>query len=187
MIKRENYILNGIQYLQCGKCLKIKSIDMFSNLKHWFLWKRSWCRICCAEYKKSNKDYFVKYNKEYYASKKNDIQKQQLVYRELNRERINNKEKEYYNSHANEIITKNIQREKEKWYSLIHRKAREVINRLWIRPKVCPICWLDIFNIEAHHPNNDIRNEIVFCCKGCHKKIHSWKLQCPKPIDLLKI
>lgn len=187
MTKRKNYILNGIQYLQCGKCSEIKSIDMFSNSKHGFLWKRSWCRECCREYKSINNDYFMEYNKNYYVNNKSKIQEQQQGYRLSHREQIKRKEKEYYTLNSNEIITKNAQRKKEKWYGYIHDKTRETIKELWIRPELCPICWRWLFDIEAHHPDYNKWNEVVFCCKSCHKQIHSWKITTFNIVDLSSI
>jgi hypothetical protein len=26
---------------------------------------------------------------------------------------------------------------------------------------------------------------VVFCCKFCHKNIHEWNIECPRPINLL--
>ena len=67
------------------------------------------------------------------------------------------------------------------WYWAIHLKTARAIKKLWIRPKTCPICWEET-RVEAHHPNYEKRNEIIFACNKCHQRIHNWWIECPKNI-----
>ena len=61
-------------------------------------------------------------------------------------------------------------------WDAIHKKTRAMINKLWIRPEVCSICW-KWDKIIAHHPDYNKIYEVVFCCKPCHRLIHEWKIE----------
>lgn len=75
-------------------------------------------------------------------------------------------------------------RRKRKWYWKIHRKTANMIKKKNIRPKSCPICWVE-GEVIAHHPDYSKRNEISFCCKQCHMSIHRWEIEYYDIIDLL--
>jgi hypothetical protein len=66
-------------------------------------------------------------------------------------------------------------------YNAMMNKIKRAVLKLWIRPKICPICWEET-KVEAHHPDYNKRNEIVWACTKCHKRIHYWHIECPKNI-----
>jgi hypothetical protein len=72
----------------------------------------------------------------------------------------------------------------EMWYAMIHQKTNNLINKLWVRPSICPICWRETI-IVSHHPDYSKYNEIVRCCNSCHRYIHLWKITELKIVDLL--
>ena len=116
-------------------------------------------------------------NREKYANnrinneeRRNKHREWELEYRHNNRDKINERRRQ-----KNRTI--------RQWY--IHWKTSRLIKELWIRPNICPICW-KWTKIEAHHPDYNKRNEIVFCCNMCHQRIHFWWFDCPPTIDLLK-
>ena len=66
--------------------------------------------------------------------------------------------------------------------------SRAIINKLWIRPTVCPHCWRDEFKIEFHHPNHLFWWKWTFCCKSCHYFFNRDKVPASdKIIDLKKL
>lgn len=80
-------------------------------------------------------------------------------------------------------------RRKNKWYWKIHTKTIRYINKKRLRPSICSICFIEPINkkIEAHHRDYNIRNSVIFCCKICHSKLDSGKINhnnCVK-VDLL--
>jgi len=116
-----------------------------------------------------------------------------MEYREKNKERLAQKNIEwwvykrrrekYYNTHKDQYLQRKRERKKEMGYEPIHTKTSKFIRKLWIRPKICPICWTT-WKVEAHHPDYNKWYEVVFCCTKCHQRIHNWWFECPKPIDL---
>ena len=171
---REYYEKDGDIYIKCNKCLEFKHSDSFCNQKQWnfFMNKGSYCKECRAEYRKAHKEknheYTMKYNIE-------------------NRDRILEWKRRYNKEHSVELEEKRKIRVARMWYWPLHSKTNHFISKLGNRPKICPICWSNKYRIEAHHPSNEIWNEIVFCCQSCHSAIHNGFIECPKPIDLLKI
>ena len=68
------------------------------------------------------------------------------------------------------------------------RMATAVINRLWIRPTVCPHCGRETPNIDFHHPNHLFWWKWTFCCKSCHYYFNRDKVPAAdKIIDLKKL
>ena len=171
---REHYEDDWIVYIKCNKCWQFRNSDLFVTYSkgNAFMNKWAYCKECRAEYRRKNIDKDRMYRKEYNIK---------------NRERILEKKRIYNKEHYQELLEKYKERKKRMWYWPLHKKTTYTITKLWIRPKVCPICWWDRYKIEAHHPSNDIWNEIVFCCQSCHCDIHNWVIECPKPIDLLKL
>lgn len=153
-----------------------------------------------------NKDTILQNQKEYYKRTRGDRLETSRKYRENNADKIkewkiknrekraenrktNEHYKEYMKKYEQENKDKILERKKNKriemWYWAMHLKTARTIKKLWIRPKVCPICWEEK-RVEAHHPNNDIWYEIVRACNQCHQRIHNWWIECPKPINLLE-
>ena len=68
------------------------------------------------------------------------------------------------------------------------RMAMSVINRLWIRPTVCPHCGRETPNIDFHHPNHLFWWKWTFCCKSCHYYFNRDKVPASdKIIDLKQL
>ena len=89
--------------------------------------------------------------------------------------------RKYELEHKQEILDRKKKKREKMWYWAIHLKTARAIKKLWIRPKTCPICWEET-RVEAHHPNYEKRNEIIFACNKCHQRIHNWWIECPKNI-----
>ena len=153
----------------------------------------------------NNREMVLEQQKEYYTKNKEHIQEYKRNYRIKNIDKIkqhyaenreqraeNRKSNEHYKEymrkyeleHKQEILDRKKKKRDEMWYWAMHIKTPRLIKKLWIRPKVCPICWEER-RIEAHHPDNNVWYEIVFCCTQCHQRIHNWWIECPKPINLL--
>lgn len=71
-------------------------------------------------------------------------------------------------------------------YKSVHSKTTRYIARKKLRPKKCSICWIEEV-IIAHHTDYNKRFNVVFCCNVCHKAIHSWKIKCIDPVNLLEL
>ena len=144
---------------------KICKIDKEDTRENWYFheWKRFWlkCKQCTLEWRKS----------EY----------ERAMARERDRERYYNnpKRREY-------IFKTSKERKKRTWHTRIYNRVKRKSDKLWVRPRICPICWYE-WRIVAHHPDYSKPYEIVFCCQICHDKIHRQKIECPTPIDLKNI
>lgn len=186
-MKRKNYVLDWVQYVECTTCREVKCLDDFTKAKRWLFGKRAICKECEKKYREWRSEINKEYFKNYYYNNYELSIKQHSEYRKKNRDKIREREREYYHKNKDGImkkwdefynISENIANEKAR------QKSKRIINKLWIRPNKCPICWKDEFRIEAHHPDYNKWNEIVFCCKSCHLLIHSWRIKCPDIIDL---
>ena len=181
----------------CKQCWEEKPLT--SEYWHKWNWKDWFCSKCRICRNKNN----VEYSKTHKALRQNrvDAHKEHLRdyhrnYREINRDKLKEKNKQYYISVKDSIIKKYLQDNAEEisrkakerreimWYSKLHHDTDNYIDKYKIRPEKCSMCWW-WWKIVAHHPSNDIRNEVVFCCYSCHQLIHTNKLECPKPTDLL--
>lgn len=199
--KREICEIDGKQYQRCTSCWELKELsDMYfhknCNSINWYAPR---CKECIT---KVQKEYHIKNrekeNKRNAEWKKNNQDKIKL-YREKNKEKIKELNSEYHKNsehykeyqrkyeleHKQKILDRKKKKREEMWYWAMHIKTPRLIKKLWIRPKVCPICWEEK-RIEAHHPDNNVWYEIVFCCTQCHQRIHNWWIECPKPINLLE-
>ena len=171
-ITRKHYEKDWIIYLECTKCGEFKNISSFTTYtkSNAFMNKGSYCKECRAEYRKNNKEREHQYRKEYNLK---------------NRNRLIEMKRNYNKEHSKELLDKSRSRILRMWYWPIHKKTTYTISKLWIRPDICPICNSNKYRVEAHHPNNKVWNEIVFCCQSCHSAIHNGFIKCPEPIDLL--
>lgn len=139
------------------------------------------------EYYLANKEMILTKSKEYYNSHREQHKDTNKRYRETHREQLNRAASEWGKTHRE--VMNNMQRkyrEKNKRKMEIYRDVERKVNQLWWYPKDCPICWKETM-VVWHHPDYNKPLEIVFCCNMCHNKIHSGIIECPKPIDLLKI
>ena len=107
------------------------------------------------------------YNIAYHREHREEIREK----RRLNRDKENAKRR----LRMGEIIKKNREHARMMGYTPLQQRTRRMINKLWIRPKSCPICWYECTPV-AHHPDYNKPYEIIFCCNSCHKLIHLWQL-----------
>lgn len=131
------------------------------------------------------------HNKNYYEKHKEEESLRCKVYRESNRDKVREiqkswreRNKDYWKVYdANWYAKHRLVHRAEMWYWALHQRTQKLIRKLWIRPKYCPICWWG-WRIEAHHPNYNEWNKIVFCCVSCHQLIHNCVIECPDTIIL---
>ena len=155
------------------------------------------------KYYEQNKEKKKAYDKEYREKNKEKKRMQGKAYREANKEKIRLYQIEYRKNNKEDIQSKQRQRrlnnkDKIKEYNQTHKHSRSIrnhtdihnitdihIRKYNLRPLACSICWCE-WKIEAHHPDYNKRNEVVFVCNSCHHYIHSWKIKDYKVLDLLK-
>lgn len=172
-----------ILYLMCTKCWKRLTIDSFHKDKSKDFGVRTTCKECKKE---TSKKYYIKNRSNIidYVSMRQQKNKEivdwyKRNYRENNKEKVADCQKKNKETHSKEL-----------WYNrdTFHQKAIKFVKKHWLRPKKCPICWLQK-KVVMHHPYYDSYedwNKIVFCCQSCHKKIHSWIIICPPIVYLIK-
>lgn len=201
-------------YKKCSRCWIERELNAYNfhrerRHKDWF---RSECKACAKiehdekaeqrrmqskRWRENNKEHVLetqaKYRLEhkeqshqYYLDNKEEILKKNRAYYKVRKEWHNNYTRQYYKDHKEEVTKRIVKNRKEKWFDNLHQRTWRFMKKYNLRPDTCSICWSKEF-IYAHHPSNDIRNEVVLCCKSCHQRIHSWAVQCPEPIDLLKL
>lgn len=134
------------------------------------------------EYEKSHKEWRMLYSKRYNETHVNEIRALKKKWNDKNRDHNYEIRKKYMFEYNHSHPRKKYPRKRE--MDIMHSKTADYIRKKWIRPTQCNICWAER-RVISHHPNNDIWNEIVWCCDRCHRLIHSGYLECPKPIDLL--
>ena len=164
----ENYEKDWKKFLKCKECGKFKEINSenWYSHKEWYLWVLWRCRECILNGRKTE----------------HEIQMARV--RDRDRYKNNPKRHEYIWIRAKKRRERHMKENPNRIKH--HERCSRLIDRLWIRPLVCPICWYE-WRIVAHHPNINIWNEVVFCCQPCHDKIHKNKIECPKPINILVI
>ena len=177
-VKHEIIKKDGKLYMLCRWCWEIKELtsDFWQrdkNSRTGFLYRCKECvkykgRESCKRYYYSHLEYMESRRKKYYTNNREKIREK----RRLNREKENAKRRE----RMAEISAKIHAHNKEMWYVNIQRRTRYLIDKLWIRPKECSICWYALSKIVAHHPDYNKPYEVVFCCNSCHRLIHLWEL-----------
>lgn len=179
-------------YFICTKCWEKKeaTTDFFckeNNSKYWLL---SICKSCISERDKAfyskHREKIIDKVRVWKENNKLHCKEWQEKYREEHKEERNKYNKEYMKLYRErDYVKERIKSHTlEKWYRPIHKKTNMLISKRWWRPGICPICWW-WWRIEAHHPNYDKYNEIVWCCKSCHMYIHQGKIINYKIVDLL--
>ena len=205
MKRRETKEIDGVLYIKCNKCWEFKEAtkEFFAWNHMWYLWLEWDCKICKnrykSEYSKNNRGKSNSYAREYYKSHRDKILKEHKWWRENNREKFLNRcieyrkeHKEHHKEYMRDYMNKNKdmvyewrrKRKAKMWYTKIHMDTWKTVTKLWIRPDVCTICG-EKNKIYAHHPDYNKPNEVVFCCQHCHWLIHSGRLECPSPINIL--
>jgi hypothetical protein len=179
--------INWVLYIKCIKCSEYKEANSenFNKDKTLTFWLSHKCKDCKKIYNiwyyKENKDTLKEKNKTRRGKNIWKIKEQKERYYKENKDKIDDRIKSYrwwYN--------------KKLWYNraYFHTKTNNYIKKHNLRPSVCTIiCWYK-WKIFVHHPSYDSLDkwcEIVFCCQSCHKNIHSWNIECPKPINLLDL
>ena len=205
----DRYEYNDKIYKQCSSCWEYKEASkfFFSCKKTWFMWFRSICKDC--EHKKyiMNKDKRLEQSKEYYIKNKNKVLSQVKKYYLKNRDKkieyarnyrednnaiIREKDKKRYWNNRYWLETEDqidnfklnkFNEQNKNWNTFHNRTFNFIKNNLWY-PDTCSICNKKA-KIDAHHPDYNKWNIVVLCCKSCHRKIHTWKIKCPDPIDIL--
>ena len=183
-LKRELYKVDWKEYLKCPKCWELKeaNTDNFRKKKQLSYWLASVCKECDREYDKNyywdNKEIIWWRHRWYNKANSDKLKENKKRYYLENRDTLYNNFKESRNKHIKDL-----------WFdrTYFHRKANYYATKNNLKPKCCPICWEEC-RIELHHPSYesfDKWSEVVFCCKSCHKNIHSWNIECPIPINLL--
>ena len=179
MKKREYKFTDGILYLKCTWCSEWKPSWDYHKAKNGLFGFRAECKECisdrCRDRYSSKRDEIAAQNKEYYWN---------------NKEKISSRKKRYYRATWRQTNYSNSLTEKL-WFNrhTFHLRARNYAKRFWLIPSKCSICWID-GKIELHHPkcgSYDDRSKVVFCCHSCHRRIHSWNIDNPMPVDLLNL
>lgn len=165
--------MTEIIYKKCTKCWIEKPAinEFYAFSKKWKFWFRSVCKKCDKIYRMNNKDLI------YAANKRRE---------KRNKEHRMFMKKIYYLNNREDLIKKWSIRRKEKWYQKVHKLTQAFIKENNLRPNKCSICW-KLNYIFSHHTDYNHWNLIVWCCQSCHELIHSWYIECPQPIDLLKL
>lgn len=161
----ETFVKEWKTFLKCKECWEFKELwkENWYLHKEWYLWVLGRCKECILKWRKTEHELEMA--------------------RERDRDRyLNNPHRRAYLNECAKKRTERHLKENSNWI-LYHGKTDKMIKSLWIRPKICPICWYE-WRIMAHHPDINKWNEIVFCCQPCHNKIHNWKMECPKVIEL---
>ena len=166
---REHYYEWDTLYLKCSYCKEFFSSDNFSKDRTKRFGLNGRCKKCDKLHRRTrylnNLEIEKERKKIYYITHKDDFKKNKKKRRQI----------------KNGTFWINIHK--------FYEKMRKYINKNNLRPKQCSICGLE-GRIEFHHPsysNRDKRKEWVFVCTKCHKRIHSWELECPEPIDLVQL
>lgn len=177
--KRDVRIIDGVECQKCCRCWEYKTMEKFSVSN----WKP---HTVCKECKRI-------YDKEYRAKTKERRAEKNRKYRELNHDRLLEEGRNKYRENAQKAIERNgeYRRKKvaENWFARewFHQKARLYIKKNDIKLPFCFICQKE-WNVELHHPSyksKDMWSLVVPLCRDCHRWVHSWRLECPNPINLI--
>lgn len=201
-----------ILYVECRKCWIDKDASNYRKDKSSMLWIEYICKDCQKIIWKEKKDKVNTRRKELYSMNKNKFNEARRykykndktyrektksnawLYRESNREKCKEYQKEYRKNNKEKYLSKNKEYAQVMseiyWYNWksFHEKSRTFVVKNWLRPMECCVCHKEC-DVEIHHPSyesRECRKDVVFVCKLCHENIHSWAIECPKPIDLLK-
>lgn len=169
---RQYKIVWNVLFIKCNVCWEWLKKEDYPKDKDKLFWVRSNCKKCQKVKMKA-------YHEKWYEDNKEKQRKNFRNYHESNKDRILERNKNKVLEHTESI-----------WFDRykFHDTAKRYVRVHNLRPKQCTICW-EFGNIEMHHPSYKSFEEwskVVFCCKKCHRNIHNWYLECPKPIDLLE-
>ena len=155
-------------FLKCKECWQFKELNNSNWYKHneWFMWYLWRCKDCIKKGRKSERELAMARKRDY------------------NRYHNNPKRKEDVFKSSYKRVLEHLETNKN-WRN-IHTKACRLIKAKWIRPTCCPICWRK-WKVVAHHIDEYVWHNIVFCCVPCHAKIHKWEITEYSVINLLDI
>lgn len=165
-------------FLKCTSCGKWKTADSYRRWKNYKFWLASRCKDCQWEF-----------HRERYQKNRDEISAQHKQYYWSNKEKISEHKSEYYRNNTEQIKEKNMEITKNLWFNrhTFHVKTEKYVKQNWLKPEACSICWAT-GTIDIHHPSYSSYTDwskVVFCCRSCHKRIHSWDIECPEPQNLL--
>lgn len=140
------------------------------------------------EYYEQNKDYISERGKKYYQENKEYISNRNKKYYEIHREQLRKKSSEWKKSNRDKMNIYQQWLRERRWpiYAKAHRLVENQLKKIWLKRDSCPMC-LKEWIVVCHHPDYNKPYEVVPCCNLCHSQIHRWIIECPKPIDLLKL
>ena len=140
------------------------------------------------EYYEENKEMLLAKNKIRYENNKEKILKQHKEYNKTHREETRKRSSLYKKSHRDMMNVYQRWLRERRWlqYSKAHRLVEKKLKEIWLKRERCPMC-LQEWIVVCHHPDYNRPYEVVPCCNMCHSQIHRNIIECPKPIDLLKI
>lgn len=178
----------------CSRCKKELSICNFYKNKSREDGYGCYCKGCFKEYRRNNqrcieysKEYSINnserrslYHKERYLNNKEDMMKKNLEYYYNN--------KDIYKEYTEKMKQKQEYRDKMNAYA---KDAREkcpekvrargrlrnsIISGNIVRPEECQICFNVNIDIQGHHEDYSKPLDVIWCCRECHAKIHSCRL-----------
>lgn len=179
MKRREYKYVWDELYLRCNSCWEWKDSSCYYKWRLYKFWLSTNCKKCVSDWHRkdyeNNRDKIADRNKDYYWN---------------NKQKVREYKSEYYSNTKKQKAYKDFMTEKL-WFNrhTFHVKAFDYVNEHSLRPERCSICG-SCGAVEMHHPSYkkyECWSEVVFCCRSCHRQIHSWRIDCPAPIDLLKL
>ena len=177
--KRIVYSIDGTDHQKCCRCGQLKPLSSFS-ISNWTP------HTVCRECKKV-------YDIEYRAKTKERRAEKNREYRELNHDKLLEAWRKKYKENAKTVVERNSEYRRKKvdesWFARewFHQKARQYIKKNNIDLSSCFVCWKE-WAVELHHPSyksKDMWSLVVPLCRDCHRWVHSWRLECPSPINLI--
>ena len=174
--------INWVLYIECTECHQMKECstkEYFKwNCAHWL---RSKCKECiknkyadkALEYRITNRD---KINKQKRDAHKRDREKISEKRKEK-REGIKARRKKYYEVHKEEELEYTRKKKRETGKGKLWTRTEKLIKKLWLSHDWCSICWT-MWQTQAHHPDYNKWNEVIFLCPTCHQRVHAGRIEC---------
>lgn len=193
MTNRKIEEVDWVLYIECTECHQILPANTEYYFKwNWTLWLRSKCKNCVKEkyseqsaiYREINRDKINAQKREAHKRDREKISEK----RKEKREEIKARRKKYYEEHKEKELEDTRKRKRETGKGKIWTRTEKLIKKLWLSHDWCSICWA-LWKTQAHHPDYNKRNEVIFLCPTCHQRVHAGRIECPndKIIDLLLI
>lgn len=133
------------------------------------------CSKPCAHrnWVKRNKEKVSQYSKEHYQINKERYKQNMEKWHEENPEWSKNYYRKYYKENREEMLKRSYSwryrnREKVRAHAKIRR---DLIDGKIAKPQYCERCSKEIL-LEAHHPDYNQKDSVIWLCRKCHKAIH---------------